>query len=317
MLYDIPTHLIAGSLGAGKTSFIQALLKQKPASERWAVCINEFGQLGLDAALLHVDAQTQVAEIAGGCLCCIQGIPFQIGLNRLLRRARPDRLLIEPSGLGHPLSLYQQLQQTPWRGVLRVLPPVLVLDAPALMAGQALSPEQQALLALNPLILLNKTEGLSELQIQNLSQGWSPLECYATRHGYLPLEKLPGFQPVPAQSAPMALDAAPKARPWQRLEAAECHTQQQESAWSISWRWPVAQQFDLQRLQHWLRGLPWMRAKLIVHSLEGWYSANALAGSRLSFQASEWRRDSRIELIFAQAQDQALLSQTLEACCRF
>lgn len=314
MLHDIPTHLIAGSLGAGKTSLIQALLQQKPDSERWAVCINEFGQLGLDAALLEVDAHTQVAEIAGGCVCCIQGVPFQTGLNRLLRRAQPDRLLIEPSGLGHPLSLYQQLQQAPWQGVLRVLPPVLVVDALALMAGQDLPAEQQALLSLNPLILLNKTEALSEQQIENLSQAWSPLECYATHHAYLPLEKLPEFQPASALSVPSAVDTAAKSRPWQHLAIAECYTQQQQNAWSISWRWPAAQQFDVQRLQHWLEGLAWIRAKLIVHGLEDWYSVNAVAGSALSFQTSEWRRDSRIELIFAHAQDQELLSQTLEAC---
>src|SRR5690606_35307438 len=57
MLNDIPTHLIAGPLGAGKTSLIRALLAQKAAGERWAVLINEFGQIGLDAALLHRDEE--------------------------------------------------------------------------------------------------------------------------------------------------------------------------------------------------------------------------------------------------------------------
>ncbi len=65
MLNDIPTHLIAGPLGAGKTSLIRALLAQKPAGERWAVLINEFGQIGLDAALLHRDeAGVSFAEVA-------------------------------------------------------------------------------------------------------------------------------------------------------------------------------------------------------------------------------------------------------------
>ncbi|WP_312930667.1 CobW-like GTP-binding protein, partial [Stutzerimonas nitrititolerans] len=119
MLNDIPTHLIAGPLGAGKTSLIRALLAQKPAGERWAVLINEFGQIGLDAALLHRDeAGVSFAEVAGGCLCCVNGVPFQIGLSQLLRKARPDRLLIEPSGLGHPLELLQQLRQPPWQQVL-------------------------------------------------------------------------------------------------------------------------------------------------------------------------------------------------------
>ena len=95
MLTHIPTHVICGPLGAGKTSLIRSLLAQKPADERWAVLINEFGQIGLDAALLTTDESgVSLAEVAGGCLCCVNGVPFQVGLSRLLRKAKPDRLLI-------------------------------------------------------------------------------------------------------------------------------------------------------------------------------------------------------------------------------
>lgn len=119
MLSQIPTHLIAGPLGAGKTTLIRHLLAQKPAGECWAVLINEFGQIGLDAALLEQgDDGIAMAEVAGGCLCCVNGAPFQVGLGRLLRKARPDRLLIEPSGLGHPAQVLAQLRQPPWLGVL-------------------------------------------------------------------------------------------------------------------------------------------------------------------------------------------------------
>ena len=52
MLEQIPTHVIAGPLGAGKTSLLRQLLAQKPGEERWALLINEFGAIGLDAALL-------------------------------------------------------------------------------------------------------------------------------------------------------------------------------------------------------------------------------------------------------------------------
>ena len=77
-----------------------------------------------------------MAEIPGGCLCCVNGLPFQVGLARLLRKARPDRLLIEPSGLGHPAELLRQLRQPPWQRVLAVQPSVLVLDAAALHRGE-------------------------------------------------------------------------------------------------------------------------------------------------------------------------------------
>ncbi|NQD97095.1 cobalamin biosynthesis protein CobW, partial [Pseudomonas sp. CrR25] len=67
MLKHIPTHLIGGPLGAGKTSLIRQLLAQRPAHERWAVLINEFGQIGLDAALLETDAEgVALGEVAGG-----------------------------------------------------------------------------------------------------------------------------------------------------------------------------------------------------------------------------------------------------------
>lgn len=99
MLREISTHLIGGPLGAGKTSLIRSLLAQKPAGERWAVLVNEFGEIGLDAALLATDVDgVAIGEVAGGCLCCVNGVPFQVGLGRLLRRARPDRLFIDPPG---------------------------------------------------------------------------------------------------------------------------------------------------------------------------------------------------------------------------
>ncbi len=70
MLREIPTHLIGGPLGAGKTSLIRSLLAQKPAGERWAVLVNEFGEIGLDAAALASgqplpEAQEQALEAAG------------------------------------------------------------------------------------------------------------------------------------------------------------------------------------------------------------------------------------------------------------
>jgi G3E family GTPase len=132
MLQNIPTHVIAGPLGAGKTSLIRQLLAQRPANERWAVLINEFGQIGLDAALLSRDDDgIAIGEVAGGCLCCVNGMPFQVGLGRLLRKARPDRLFIEPSGLGHPGSCCSAGAGAV-AGVLAMQPLVMVLDAQAL-----------------------------------------------------------------------------------------------------------------------------------------------------------------------------------------
>jgi len=318
MLKNIPTHLIAGPLGAGKTSLIRQLLAQRPAAERWAVLINEFGQIGLDAALLST-AEDGIAlgEVAGGCLCCVNGAPFQVGLGRLLRKAKPDRLLIEPSGLGHPAELLRQLREPPWEGVLAVQPSVLVLDAAALAAGQPLPETQQAALGQAGLLLLNKAENLDGSARERLAATLPPVPLYWTSQGALPLAQLPGLQARAAAGGEGV--ELPSVRPalaavWLDPQQPICQSQGQAEGWSIGWRWHPSQRFELLRLQLWLAGLPWRRAKLVLQTNAGWLSGNALNGEPIHWQSSEWRKDSRLELIFAEAQDEAALKAGLEGC---
>jgi G3E family GTPase len=317
MLKNIPTHVIAGPLGAGKTSLIGDLLAQRPGHERWAVLINEFGLIGLDAALLATDDDgVALGEVAGGCLCCVNGVPFQVGLSRLLRQARPDRLLIEPSGLGHPLQLLEQLRQAPWAGVLAVQPPLLVLDAQALAAGEALPQSQQATLSCAGLLLLNKAEGLDQATKVRIQAQLPARPLYWTRQGQLPLAQLPGFNAQAQADALIELAdaAAPLPQLWRRPSEPICQIQQQAEGWSIGWRWHPSQQFERVQVEQWLSRLPWQRAKLVLQTNAGWLSANALNGQALHWRNSEWRKDSRLELIFSEAQDSAALQRGFAQC---
>ncbi|KRC91020.1 MULTISPECIES: CobW family GTP-binding protein [Pseudomonas] len=318
MLQNIPTHVIAGPLGAGKTSLIKHLLAQRPAKERWAVLINEFGQIGLDAALLTQDDDgIALGEVAGGCLCCVNGAPFQVGLGRLLRKAKPDRLFIEPSGLGHPAQLLKQLQKAPWQEVLAVQPCVLVLDAQALAAGRPLPQAQQEALASAGLLVLNKDETLTSAQRQTIEAQLPDCPLHWTRQAQLPLDRLPGLN-AHAQGAvdnfavPEAVGQMPAI--WSDPGLPICLSHSQEGGWSIGWRWHPSQRFNVDRLHQWLSSLDWRRAKLIIHSVGGWVSANAVDNSPLHWQPSAWRRDSRVELIFSEPQDMAALQTALAAC---
>ncbi|MEO3723850.1 CobW-like GTP-binding protein [Pseudomonas syringae] len=318
MLQNIPTHVIAGPLGAGKTSLIRQLMAQRPAGERWAVLINEFGQIGLDAALLTRDADgIALGEVAGGCLCCVNGAPFQIGLGRLLRKARPDRLFIEPSGLGHPAQLLKQLNDAPWQGVLAVQPCVLVLDAQALAAGKPLPDAQQETLASAGLLLLNKAENLDEPTRARITQQLPPVRLIWTQQAMLPLSELPGLA-VQAQAGvdklivPQGLAQMPAI--WSDPALPICLSQAQEGGWSIGWRWHPSQVFDVSGITRWLKSLNWRRAKLVIHSPDGWRSANALDNAELSWLSSEWRKDSRIELIFDEPQAVGELQAGLARC---
>ncbi|MBP5074557.1 cobalamin biosynthesis protein CobW [Pseudomonas chlororaphis] len=320
MLHNIPTHVIAGPLGAGKTSLIQHLLAQRPAHERWAVLINEFGQIGLDAALLTRDEEgIALGEVAGGCLCCVNGAPFQVGLGRLLRKARPDRLFIEPSGLGHPAQLLQQLREAPWQQVLAVQPCVLVLDSQALAAGKPLPRAQQEALPSAGLLLLNKEEGLDAVQRQGILEQLPACPVLWTTRGTLPLDRLPGASvqagaAVEAFEVPKGLAQLPAI--WTDPAQPICLSQAQEGGWSIGWRWHPSRVFEVGLVEQWLAGLDWRRAKLVIQGADGWVSGNALDNAALHWQASEWRRDSRIELIFSEPQDVAVLQQSLAGCCQ-
>lgn len=127
------TNLITGFLGSGKTTSILHLLAHKDPAEKWAVLVNEFGEVGIDGALL-ADSGALLKEIPGGCMCCVNGLPMQVGLNTLLRQGKPDRLLIEPTGLGHPKQILDLLTAPvyePWidlRATLCILDPRLLLD---------------------------------------------------------------------------------------------------------------------------------------------------------------------------------------------
>ncbi len=315
MLQHIPTHVIAGTLGAGKTSVLRSLLAQRPSTERWAILINEFGDIGLDSALLDGNQDgVSITEVAGGCVCCVNGVPFQVALVQLLRKAQPDRLFIEPSGLGHPLQLLEQLRDVPWLDVLAVQPIVMVLDAQKATESTMIEP---ALLAQTGLLLLNKCDSVTPEQEQQWQQAFAPLPLLCTRQGQLVYSLLPGHD-QPAGQQPLDDTFAPHNPKmgvlWRDPQQPICSVNAQEDGWSIGWRWHPSQQFELMRVQFWLMQMPWRRAKCVLQTNAGWLSGNALDGQSIHWQSSEWRKDSRLELIFTEAQDQQQLTAELAAC---
>lgn len=320
MLHDIPTHVIAGPLGAGKTTLIRHLLAQRPASERWGVLVNEFGLVGLDAALLARDEDgVAIGEVAGGCVCCVSGVPFQVGLGRLLRKAKPDRLFIEPSGLGHPLQLLDQLKNEPWQNVLTVQPLIMVVDARYLLVDDLLSDAQRRALAACELLVINKSDTVDENTKLLINNELSTVKLAWVEQGRLPLANLPlrSSGVIPQSPVDNQIVDNLHGRPlvvWADPTLPLSMTQQGEGGWSIGWRWHPSQQFYPQAIAAALERLPWRRAKGVIHTAAGWQSFNGLDGSVPAWQPSDWRTDSRIELIFDEPQPEASLQAVFAAC---
>ena len=91
--------IFSGFLGAGKTTLIKKLLKEAFAGEKVVLIENEFGEIGIDGGFL-ADAGIQVTEMNSGCICCSLVGDFTKALGKVLEEYRPDRIIIEPSGVG-------------------------------------------------------------------------------------------------------------------------------------------------------------------------------------------------------------------------
>lgn len=166
----INVNLITGFLGSGKTTTIQNLLKQKPQHEKWAVLINEFGEIGIDGALL-AETEATIKEIPGGCMCCVNGLSMQVGLNMLIKQARPDRILIEPTGLGHPKQILKLLTSDSYNAILQIDATLCLLDARQLLDDKYRDNENfRDQLAVADIIIANKSEHYSDDVKHYLSQ---------------------------------------------------------------------------------------------------------------------------------------------------
>lgn len=169
-ILHVPTHIIAGFLGVGKTTAILHLFEQKPANEKWAVLVNEFGEMGIDRHFYQAQG-IHVEEIPGGCMCCAQSLPLQVGVNRLLKSVRPDRLIVETSGVGHPQGIIKTFtgehfkQSLDLKAVISLLNPEYLLNEKYLKNGLF---RQQVEVA--DILVANKTDLASETALMAFDQ---------------------------------------------------------------------------------------------------------------------------------------------------
>ncbi|YAI81211.1 MAG: cobalamin biosynthesis protein CobW [cyanobacterium endosymbiont of Rhopalodia sterrenbergii] len=142
-MHKIPVTVITGFLGAGKTTLVRHLL-QNNQQRRIAVLVNEFGEVGIDGELLRDcqicdedgNSNTNIVELANGCLCCTVQEEFFPTMQKLLeRREEIDFMLIETSGLALPKPLVQAFQWPEIRNSATVDGVVTVVDAQALASG--------------------------------------------------------------------------------------------------------------------------------------------------------------------------------------
>src|ERR1700684_2301253 len=159
---QVPVTVLTGYLGAGKTTLLNRILTENHG-RKYAVVINEFGELGLDNDLV-VDTDEEVFEMNNGCICCtVRGDLIRIVGGLMKRRDKFDGIIIETTGLANPAPVAQTFfVDEGVRAKTRLDAIVTVVDAKNLPARLIDSAEAEEQIAFADIIVLNKLDLVSE-----------------------------------------------------------------------------------------------------------------------------------------------------------
>lgn len=321
----IPTNIITGFLGAGKTTAILHLLKHKPADEYWAVLVNEFGEIGIDGALLKGQG-AYVREIPGGCMCCVAGVPMQVGLNRLIAEAKPQRILIEPTGLGHPAQVVDALTSPPFSHLLSLRASLCLID-PRKLADPRYSQHEtfMAQAALADVLVASKTDLATPADLVAMGEFAAGFKLTTpvvmSAHGTLAVSLLD--LPYKPKQLPTSLAHSrnnnPLANTFMQLpslaEGELFIRRQNQGQGYVSCGWVFSPEaiFAMQPLFIWLSGLSCQRLKGVMITTDAIIGFNAEDGI-LSMTELDECDDSRLEIIHPSPLEWDVIEQELLNC---
>jgi len=192
----IPVTVLTGYLGAGKTTLLNRILSE-PHGKKYAVIVNEFGEIGIDNDLV-VGADEEVFEMNNGCICCtVRGDLIRIIDGLMRRKGKFDAIIVETTGLADPAPVAQTFFVDENVGKKAKLDAVVtVADAKWLRDRLRDAPEAKNQIAFADVILLNKTDLVSDAELREVEARIRGINPYATLHrtqrAQIPLEAVLG-----------------------------------------------------------------------------------------------------------------------------
>jgi G3E family GTPase len=180
--HKIPVTVLTGYLGAGKTTLLNRILSE-PHGKKFAVIVNEFGEIGIDNELV-VNADEEVFEMNNGCICCtVRGDLVRIIDGLMRRKGKFDAIIVETTGLADPAPVAQTFFMDEAVGAKTKLDAVVtVADAKWLTERLKDAPEAKNQIAFADVILINKTDLVTPEELRELEARIHALNPYARLH---------------------------------------------------------------------------------------------------------------------------------------
>ena len=178
----IPVTVLTGYLGAGKTTLLNRILSE-PHGKKFAVIVNEFGEIGIDNDLV-VNADEEVFEMNNGCICCtVRGDLVRIIDGLMRRKGKFDAIIVETTGLADPAPVAQTFFMDENVGARTKLDAVVtVADAKWLKDRLKDAPEAKNQIAFADVIVVNKTDLVSGDELRDVEGHIRAINPYATLH---------------------------------------------------------------------------------------------------------------------------------------
>ncbi len=182
MTDKIPVTVITGYLGAGKTTLLNRILTEQHG-RRYAVIVNEFGEIGIDNDLV-VGADEEIFEMNNGCICCtVRGDLIRIIEGLMRRRGRFDAIIVETTGLADPAPVAQTFfVDADVKDAAKLDAVVTLADAKWLLDRLKDAPEAKNQIAFADVIVLNKTDLVSPAELAEVEARIRGINPYAKLH---------------------------------------------------------------------------------------------------------------------------------------